>query len=133
MSVGEHVAAELEEERVVVPLVRILRVVDGPGRPIGHFLVTVDRPDGADIRLVAGRTGRALVLIDVQDRVAEDPYRVRIRNVFALDGPAPCFGLREQSGRLRVVLVDALHRTDVNARAVLDVDARLGDDCNPWQ
>ena len=31
-----------------------------------------------------------------------------------------------------VVLVDALHRADVDARAVLDVDARLGDDRHAW-
>ena len=42
--------------------------------------------------------------------------------------PLPGLLLREQDVLRRVELVDALHRADVDARPVLHVDARLGDD-----
>jgi hypothetical protein len=54
-SVREDVPAVLDEERVVVALVRVFLVVRRLRLPVGDGLLGVDRPDRADIGLVAGR------------------------------------------------------------------------------
>src|SRR5690242_13422597 len=55
-SVGEDVAAVLHEERVVVALVRVRRVVLGARRgSVGKILFRVDRSDRADVGLVPRR------------------------------------------------------------------------------
>ena len=52
------------------------------------MLLRVDRAYGADVGLVAGSAARALVEVHVQDAVAEDADRFRIRSVGGLDGAA---------------------------------------------
>src|SRR5262245_42047817 len=116
-SVGEHVAAELDEERVVVALVLVGAVVVRLRRPVGHDLLRVDRADRADVRLVARRARRALLGVDVEDAVAEDRHRLRVGLVDVLPLAVAGFHLGEQDVVLRVELVDALHRADVDAGA----------------
>ena len=93
------------------------------------MLFGVDGADRADVGLVARRAGRAFVEVDVEDAVAEHGDHVGVRGVGVLDGPAASLDLGEEPVVVRVELVDALHRADVDARSVLHVDARFGDDC----
>jgi hypothetical protein len=116
---------------VIVPLVGIGRVVRGVRRAVWHVLFRVNRPHRAHVVLVAGGTGRALVGVHIQQAVAEDCHRVLVRHVCVLDGAAASLVLREQHPFRHVQLVDALHGADVDARPILHVDARLGDDRDP--
>ena len=56
------------------------------------------------------------------------PMRLGFGRVLVLDGSAARLLLGEQHVLLRVELVDALHRTHVDARSILHVDAGFGDD-----
>src|SRR5205823_228720 len=114
--------------RVVVALVRILGVVAGVRRTVGYVLLRVDRPDRTDIGLVTRGTRRALGGVHVEQAVAEVADRFRIRRMGVLDDAAAGLVLGEQPVVGRIELVDALHRADVHARAVLHIDASLGDD-----
>ena len=53
--VGKDVPAVLDEERVIVALVRILCIVFRIGGSIREVFLGVDRPDGAHVGLIAGR------------------------------------------------------------------------------
>src|SRR5437879_3857022 len=52
---------------------------------VGHHLFEVDRTDGTYVGLVARGARRALFGVHVQDAVAEDRDRVRIRRMTVLD------------------------------------------------
>src|SRR5680860_101502 len=127
--VREHVAAVLDEERVVVALVRILRVVlRARWRSIREVLLGVDRAHRTDVGLIARRARRALLEVHVQDAVTEDTDRVGIGGVRGFDDPAAGFLLGEQHVLLGIELIDALHGADIHARSILHVDARFSDD-----
>jgi site-specific recombinase XerD len=127
--VREHVAAVLDEKCVVVPLVGIFCVVlRARRRSIGEVLVGVDRAHRTDIGLVARSAGRAFLEVHVQDALPEDSDRTGIREVGGFDDAAARFVLGEQHVLLRIELVDALHRADIDAGSILHVDAGFGDD-----
>ena len=96
---------------------------------VGHGLLGVDRADRADVGLIAGRARRALVHVHVQHRVTEDGDASGLGwCVFSYAAAGLLLGEEQVLGG--VELVDALHGADVDARPVLGVDARLGDDCD---
>src|ERR1700730_4335838 len=95
------------------------------------MLLGVDRSDRAHVGLVARRARRALVDVHIQDAVFKCPDRIRARLMRVLGDAAAGLFLGEQCVGLRVELVDALHRTDVDARTILHIDARLCDDRKP--
>ena len=82
------------------------------------MLFGVDRTDRTDVGLVARSAGRAFFEVHVQDAVPEDPNGIGIRGVGGLDGPAARFVLGEQHVLLRIELIDALHRADIDAGAI---------------
>jgi hypothetical protein len=127
-SISEHAAAVVDEERVVMAFVRIRRVVGRAGRAVRHVLLGIDRPDRADVGLVAGGTRGALIKVHVQDAVAEDSNGVCVRRmtVFHHATPGRLFG--DQHILRGVELVDALHRTYIDARTILYGNTRFGDD-----
>ena len=85
--VGEDLPAVLDEEGMVVTLVRVRELYAGSsGRP--DLFLRVDRADGTHVGLVAGGAGRALVEVHVQQAVAEDRNGLGIRLVGVLDTPA---------------------------------------------
>src|SRR3954469_16773873 len=94
------------------------------------MIIGVDGAHRADVGLVARGARRALVQVDVEDAVAEHRDGVRVRRVRVLDLARSSFLLGEELVLVRVELVDALNGTHVDARSVLRVDARLGDDGN---
>jgi hypothetical protein len=119
----------LEEERVVVSLVGIVRIVLGAARrAIGEVLFGVDGTDRTDVGLIARGARRALVEVHVQDAAAEDRDRVRVRGMDRLDDPASGFDLGEQHVLLRIELIDALDGAHIDAGTVLHVDAGFSDD-----
>jgi hypothetical protein len=86
---GKDVPAELDEEGVVVTLVRVLAVVMRLRGSVGDILFRVDRPDRTHVRLIARGTWRALIDVHIQDAVFEDPGRVRVRLMGVLVTPLP--------------------------------------------
>ena len=69
--------------------------------------------------------------VHIQEPVSENVDRRGIRRMRVLDNAAARFILGEQHVLFGVVLVNALNRTDVDARAILHVDTRFRDDRNP--
>jgi hypothetical protein len=70
--VGEDIAAVLDEERVIVALVLVVGVVLGTrDAAVGYVFFGVDGADGTDVGLIAGRAGRALVEVDIENAVAD--------------------------------------------------------------
>ena len=125
-SIGEDCAALLDEESVVVPLVRVGRIVLNRCGSIGYVLFGVDRAYWANIGLVARRARRAFIEVDVQDAVAEDRDRVVDRGVFVLDDGAASLLL--DSTRLVAELCSLTRRTRIHRRPVFDRNACFGGD-----
>jgi glycosyltransferase involved in cell wall biosynthesis len=91
----------------------------------------IDSTHRANVGLVAGRTRRALIEVDVQNAVTKDRHSICVGCVAVLHHSASCCLLRDQDTLGSVELIDALHRANINARAVFHADTSLSDNCNP--
>src|SRR5438477_13205276 len=106
---------------MVVALICVFGVVGLARRPVGNVLLGVDRSYGTHVGLVARGARGALLGVHVQDAVAEDGDRIRVRAVGVLGHPASGLGLGEQHVVLGIELVDALHGADIDTCTILHV------------
>src|SRR5918992_3059412 len=104
--VGEYGPAVLDEERMVVVLVGICGVVGLLGGSIRDVFFGIDSSHGTHVGLIAGGARRALLGVYVQEAVAEQGDRLRIRSVGVLDHPAAGLVLGEHDVARGIELVD---------------------------